>query len=168
MAWKVGVWVNYLLSTLGFVEVNFSFFLKVLIISTNFWVLYRTINIRHICSLYHSLVHSSTPQQPMTPSLCGSSTHHPRILISHSFVFVQLPVHLFNHIETWVVLYAWPVTKKEKRKTGIWHVEIDKKIAKNDMTENFIKRDPNYSSGEYQISKKFWNRFINTDLPNSR
>ena len=89
-------------------------FFNVLIISTNFWVLYRTINIRHICSLYHSLVHSSTPQQPMTPSLCGSSTHHPRILISHSFVFVQLPVHLFNHIETWVVLSAWLVTKKEK------------------------------------------------------
>ena len=103
----------FIVSPKGLLKLILHFF-NVLIISTNFWVLYRTINIRHICSLYHSLVHSSTPQQPMTPSLCGSSTHHPRILISHSFVFVQLPVHLFNHIETWVVLSAWLVTKKEK------------------------------------------------------
>ena len=30
-----------------------------------------------------------------------------------------------------------------------------KKFAKNDMTKNFIKHDPNYSLGGYQISKKF-------------
>ena len=55
-----------------------------------------------------------------------------------------------------------------REKTGIWHVEIDKKFAKNDMTKNFIKHDPNYSLGGYQISKKFWNRFINTDFSNFR
>ena len=152
MAQKVGVWVNYLLSTLGFVEVNFSFFLKVLIISTNFWVLYRTINIRHICSIYHSLIHSTTPQNRWR-HLCADRPHsdHPHITVDPNLTFLcstsSLPFQ--SHL-----LLAWPVTKKRKReKTGIWHVDIGKNFAKNDMTKIFIKHNPNYSSRGYQISK---------------
>ena len=53
---------------------------------------------------------------------------------------------------------------KEKIKNGIWHVEIGKKFAKNDMTKNFMKHNPNYSSGRYKISKI--SEIV--DLPNSK
>ena len=88
--------------------------------------------------------------------------------------FVNLKGTLDGHhlIKYWFLFFHLRSTSTSlssiRENTGIWHVEIDKKIAKNDMTKNFIKHDPNYSLGGYQISKKFWNRFINTDLSNFR
>ena len=146
----------FIVNAKGLLKLILHFFLTYSYFLRSFLVFYRTIYNSHICSLYHSLVHFIIPCTQWC-HLCADCLHsdhphtlYPWILISHSFVL--FPVHLFNHIETWVFLSAcaWPVTKKRKReKTGIWHVEIDKKICKNDMTENFIKRDPNYSSGGY-------------------
>jgi len=43
--------------------------------------------------------------------------------------------------------------KKKREKNGIWHVEIGKNFAENDMTKNFIKHNPNYSSGDIKSQK---------------
>ena len=40
-----------------------------------------------------------------------------------------------------------------REKTGIWHVEIGKNFAKNDMTKIFIKHNPNYSSWGIESQK---------------
>ena len=88
-------------------------FLNVLIISTNFWVLYRTINIRHICSIYHSLIHSTTPQNRWR-HLCADRPHsdHPHITVDPNLTLLcstsSLPFQ--SHL-----LLAWPVTCYKKK-----------------------------------------------------
>ena len=75
-------------------------FLNVLIISTNFWVLYRTIYNRYICSLYYFLVHFTIP--------CTQWCH----LWVRLHYICEAPWHVLfiltsDLFETWVVLSAW-------------------------------------------------------------
>ena len=133
----------FIVNAKGLLKLILHFFLTYSYFLRSFLVFYRTIYNRNICSLYHSHVHFTIPCTQWRhlcvdrSSTFRPSTHHPRILISHSFV--QLPVHLFNHIETWVVLSAWPVTKKnEKIKNRNLTCWDRQKICEKCYDKNFL------------------------------
>ena len=129
----------FIVNAKGLLKLILHFFLTYSYFLRSFLVFYRTIYNSHICSLYYSLVHFTIPCAQWR-HLCANCLHSDRPHTSPmdpNFTFLcstsSLPFQ--SHL-----LLAWPVTKKRKReKTGICHVEIDKKFCEKWYDKNFHK-----------------------------